>query len=239
MKILAIDVGGTHVKVRVSDQPEWRKAVSGPTMTAPQMVEVVNSLVGDWTYDVVSLGYPGPVANNAPVREPVNLGTGWVGFDYGATLARPTKIVNDAAMQALGSYTGGRMLFVGLGTGLGLAMVVEGVLVPLELGHVAYKGRRTYEELVDTQALRRVGKKRWRREVAVVLDALSAALLPDYMVIGGGNADLLKELPPNARLGDNENAFIGGFRLWESARDLTSARGHALASVDGAAWSGY
>jgi polyphosphate glucokinase len=240
MKILTIDVGGSHVKVQVSGQSESRKADSGPSMTAAEMIEAVKAMTSDWTYDVVSLGFPGPVVRNVPVREPANLGNGWVGFDYAAALGRPMKIVNDAAMQALGSYTGGRMLFVGLGTGLGLALVVEGVLVPLELGHLPYKRRRTFEDFVGTGALERLGKKKWRRQVGEVLEALTAALEPEYVVIGGGNADLLKALPPNTRLGDNGNAFVGGYRLWESARapGFVAPQPQAV-TVDGAAWPGY
>ncbi len=179
------------------------------------MVKGVKEMTADWTYDVVSLGYPGQVVHNMPAHEPVNLGKGWVGFDYEAAFGRPTKIINDAAMQALGSYDGGRMLFLGLGTGLGSAMIVDGVLEPMELGHLPYKKRLTYEDFVGQRGLKRLGKKRWRIEVAEVINTVRAALLPDYIVLGGGNVKLLKELPPDARLGDNANAFTGGFRLWE------------------------
>jgi polyphosphate glucokinase len=218
MNILAIDVGGTHVKVLATGQTEERKVVSGPTMTASGMVDAVNGMTTDWTYDVVSLGYPGPVVHAMPFKEPVNLGPGWVGFDFAAAFGRPTKIINDAAMQALGSYDGGRMLFLGLGTGLGSAMVVDGVVQPMELAHLPYTQKRTYEETVGLAALRRLGKKKWRRKVIAVIAELTDALEPDYVVLGGGNAKLLKVLPPNARLGDNANAFQGGFRLWDEPK---------------------
>ncbi len=215
MDILAIDVGGTHVKVLASGQKDERGIVSGPAMTAARMVEAVKGMTADWTYEAVSLGYPGPVVHDVPFKEPFNLGKGWVGFDFAAALGRPTKIINDAAMQALGSYEGGRMLFLGLGTGLGSAMVVDGAVQPMELAHLPYAKKRTYEETVGLAALMRLGKKKWRRKVSAVIEELSAALEPDYVVLGGGNAKLLKELPPNVRLGNNANAFIGGFRLWE------------------------
>lgn len=216
MKVLSVDVGGTHVKVLVSGETVDRRAVSGPSMTAAGMVQAVKAMTPDWTYDVVSIGYPGPVVHGAPVKEPANLAPGWVGFDYGAAFGRPVKIVNDAAMQALGSDQGGRMLFLGLGTGLGSAMVVDGRVEPLELAHLPYKDKLTYEDVVGLRGLERLGKKKWRREVNTVLMELSAALQPDYVVLGGGNAKLLTDLPPNARLGDNANAFKGGFALWSA-----------------------
>ena len=219
MNILAIDVGGTHVKVLATGQTEERKVVSGPTMTAAGMVEAVKAMTGDWTYEAVSLGYPGPVVHEMPFKEPTNLGPGWVGFDYAAAFGRPTKIINDAAMQALGSYDGGRMLFLGLGTGLGSAMVVDGAVQPMELAHLPFTKNRTYEEMVGLAALLRLGKKKWRRKVNAVVAELSTALEPDYVILGGGNAKLLKELPPNARLGDNANAFRGGFRMWDTPGD--------------------
>jgi len=219
MNVLAIDVGGTHVKVMATGQTEERKVVSGPTMTAQGMVDAVKSMTKDWTYDAVSLGYPGPVVHEMPFKEPANLGPGWVGFNYAAAFGRPTKIINDAAMQALGSYEGGRMLFLGLGTGLGSAMVVDGAVQAMELAHLPYRKNRTYEENVGLTALRRLGKKKWRRKVIEVVAELSAALEPDYVILGGGNAKLLKELPPNARLGDNANAFRGGFRMWDTPGD--------------------
>ena len=215
LQILAIDVGGQHVKVLVNSQSEPRRMVSGRSLNAAQMVEGVKAMTGDWTYDVVSLGYPGQVVHNMPAHEPVNLGKGWVGFDYQGALERPTKVINDAAMQALGSYEGGRMLFLGLGTGLGSALIVDGQLEPMELGHLPYKKRLTYEDFVGQRGLKQLGKKRWRSEVAAIIETFRVALQPDYIVLGGGNAKLLKELPPDARLGENANAFIGGFRLWE------------------------
>ncbi|MDQ6674877.1 MAG: ROK family protein [Chloroflexota bacterium] len=215
MDILAIDVGGTHVKVLASGQKEERKVDSGPTMTAAGMVAAVKAMTSDWKYDAVSLGYPGPVVHDVPFKEPANLGQGWVGFDFAAAFGRPTKIINDAAMQALGSYEGGRMLFLGLGTGLGSAMVVDGVVQPMELAHLPYRKQRTYEQTVGLAALTRWGKKKWRRKVNAVLEELSAALEPDYVVLGGGNVKLLKDLPPKVRLGNNANAFLGGFRLWD------------------------
>jgi polyphosphate glucokinase len=214
MNILAVDVGGTHVKVQGSSQTEVRKADSGRSMTAAAMVEAVKALTADWSYDVVSIGYPGPVVHNAPIKEPANLSSGWVGFDFEAAFSRPVKIINDAAMQALGSDSGGRMLFLGLGTGLGSAMVVDGRVEPLELAHLRYKRKRTYEDAVGLRGLERLGKQKWRSEVSAVIEQLAAALRADYVVVGGGNAKYLKDVPPNVRLGNNANAFIGGFRLW-------------------------
>jgi polyphosphate glucokinase len=215
VKVLVVDVGGTHVKVMATGQSEERKINSGPTLTPKAMLAGVKSITGDWAYDVVSIGYPGPVVHNAPFKEPVNLGKGWVGFDYAAAFERPVKVVNDAAMQALGSYEGGRMLFLGLGTGLGSAMVVDGKVAPMELAHLPFRKNRDYEAYVGLGGLKRLGKKKWRRAVNFVIAELSAALEPDYVVLGGGNADLVRDLPPNVRLGDNTKAFAGGFRLWE------------------------
>jgi polyphosphate glucokinase len=214
MQVLAIDVGGQHVKVLVSGETEPRRMNSGPRLNAAAMVEGVKAMTADWTYDGIALGYPGQVVHNMPAHDPVNLGPGWIGFDYAAAFGRPIKIINDAAMQALGSYDGGRMLFLGFGTGLGAAMVVDGKVEPLELGHLPYKNKLTYEDFVGQRGLKKWGKKRWRREVEFVVSTFRTALQPDYIVLGGGNAKLLKELPPEARLGDNANAFIGGFRLW-------------------------
>jgi 6-phosphogluconolactonase len=216
MKVLAVDVGGTHVKVLVSGESVERKADSGPSMTAADMVDAVKKMTADWRYDAVSIGYPGPVVHDVPVKEPANLGPGWTGFDFAAAFGRPVKIINDAAMQALGSDQGGRMLFLGLGTGLGAAMVVDGRVEPLELAHLPYKDRRSYEDAVGLRALERLGKKKWRRDVYTMLQELRAALLPDYIVVGGGNAKLLTELPPNVRLGDNTNAFRGAFAMWSA-----------------------
>jgi polyphosphate glucokinase len=229
MRILAVDVGGTHVKVLVSGETEPRKVDSGPDLTPQRMVEAVKPLTADWAYDVVSVGYPGPVVHNAPFKEPVNLAPGWVCFDFDAAFGRPTRVINDAAMQALGSYDGGRMLFLGLGTGLGSAMIVDGSVAPMELAHLPYKNTLTYEDYVGLRGLKRLGKKKWRKEVVAVIQEMSAALQPDYIVIGGGNAKLLKELPPNVRLGENANAFEGGFRLWSS----TLSGGSAVAAING------
>jgi polyphosphate glucokinase len=216
-KVLVIDVGGTHVKVLADGQSERREIASGPKMTPGQMVQLVKKLVKDWPYDVVSIGYPGPVIHGHPMREPYNLGGGWVGFDFGKAFRHPVKVINDAAMQALGSYKGGRMLFLGLGTGLGSAMIVDGILEPMEFAHLPFKKGKTYEDYVGERALERQGKKKWRRRVTEVVEALRNALEAEYVVLGGGNARLLKELPPNTRLGDNNNAFVGGFRLWNEA----------------------
>ena len=214
-KILVIDVGGTHVKVRVSGNREERKVVSGSAMTAGRMVRAVKRLVKDWPYDAVSIGYPGVVLHGRPAHEPYNLGGGWVRFDFAKAFGCPVKIVNDAAMQALGSYKGGCMLFLGFGAGLGSAMIVDGILEAMELAHLPYKKKKTYEDYVGDRALKRLGKKKWRRYVADVVTRLKNALEADYVVLGGGNSRHLKDLPPGAELGDNRNAFIGGIRLWE------------------------
>jgi predicted NBD/HSP70 family sugar kinase len=215
--ILVIDVGGTHIKVLATGQPEPLEIASGPTMTARRMVQQVKRLVANWKYEMVSMGYPGPVTHHRPLRNPFNLGPGWMGFDFQKAFGCPVKIINDAAMQALGSYEGGSMLFLGLGTGLGSAMIVEGVLEPMELAHLPYK-KRTYEDYLGIRGLKRVGRKKWERRVFKAVETLRDALQPDYVVLGGGNSKKLKKLPPHARLGDNRNAFVGGFRLWQSAR---------------------
>jgi polyphosphate glucokinase len=214
-RVLVIDVGGTNVKMLATSQKEPRKIPSGTEMTSSKMVRVVKDSVRDWKFDCISLGYPGPIINGHPLREPHNLGGGWVGFNFHKAFGCPVKIINDAAMQALGSYKGGRMLFLGLGTGLGSAMVVNGVLEPMELAHLLYKHGKTYEDYLGLRGLERMGKKRWRRHVAKVVEKLKVALEADYVVLGGGNSKELKKLPPGARLGSNENAFLGGFRLWE------------------------
>ncbi|WHZ23804.1 MAG: Polyphosphate glucokinase [Nitrospira sp.] len=215
LKVLVIDVGGTNVKVLGTGQSEPRKIPSGPAMTASKMVAAVKRAVAGWAYDVVSIGYPGPVWDGRPAAEPKNLGGGWVTCDFQRAFGKPVRIINDAAMQALGSYEGGRMLFLGLGTGLGSALMIDGVLAPMELAHLPYSKGRTYEHYVGLQGLKRWGKKRWRRHVADVTQALRRALQVEYVVLGGGNAKKLKDLPEWARLGDNGNAFLGGFRLWE------------------------
>lgn len=215
MKVLALDVGGTNVKMLASGHEARRKFASGPTLTAKQMVDEVRKTAADWKYDVVSIGYPGPVLDGRLLAEPHNLGKGWVGFNFEKAFGCPVKIVNDAAMQALGSYKGGRMLFLGLGTGLGSAMIIDGALSPMELAHLPYR-KGTYEDYVGLRGLKRFGKKKWRRLVDDVVQKLTAALEPDDVVLGGGNAKFLKTMPAKCRAGDNANAFKGGFRLWEN-----------------------
>ena len=212
--VLAVDVGGSHVKILETGGTTPKRADSGPRMTAEQMVAAVKDLAAGTTWDCVSIGIPTPVHGGRVVAEPVHLGGGWVGFDFAQAFGTPVKVVNDAAMQALGSYDGGTMLFLGLGTGLGSALVAGGVVQPMELGHLPYR-KSTFEDYVSEAALERRGKKRWRKDVADVVARLKAALEPDYVVLGGGNAEKLDELPPDSRLGENENAFVGGFRLWD------------------------
>jgi polyphosphate glucokinase len=215
-KILAIDVGGTHVKVLATGRRKPLEIPSGPKMTAKQMVRDVRQATVGWRYSVVSIGYPGPVLHGKPMSEPPNLGGGWVGFDFEKAFGHPVRLVNDAAMQALGSYKGGRMLFLGLGTGLGSALIVDGVLEPMELAHLPFKKGKTYEDLVGNAALQRFGKKKWRSYATDVVTQLQAALEADDVVVGGGNAKLLRSLPKGVRLGSNSNAFIGGYRLWKN-----------------------
>jgi len=214
--ILVVDVGGNNVKCVLAGGGERRKARSGPSLMPQAMVAAVLELTRDWAYDVVSVGVPGPVAENRIIREPVNLGPGWVGFDFAAAFGRPTRVLNDAAMQALGSYEGGRMLFLGLGTGLGNTLVVESAVIGMELGHLPYKRGKTFENYVGQRGLKRMGEKRWRKHVHEVVGRLKAALVADYVVLGGGNAKLVDPLPEGCRRGDNRNAFLGGYRLWES-----------------------
>jgi polyphosphate glucokinase len=215
--ILTVDVGGSHVKVLLStDGSERRRFESGPELTPEQMVAGVEAQTGDWPFEAVSIGIPAPVSENRVETEPVNLGPGWVGFDFEQALGKPTKVVNDAAMQALGSYEGGKMLFLGLGTGLGSALVVDGQVEPMELAHLPFR-KGTFEDYVGERGRRRLGKKKWEHAVADTIEALSEALEPDYVVLGGGNAKKLKSLPERVRLGANTNAFLGGFRLWDPA----------------------
>jgi polyphosphate glucokinase len=214
MKVLVIDVGGTHVKVQAKGQKTHMEISSGPEMTAKNMVAAVRKIIAGWKYEAITIGYPGPVVHGHVVGEPHNLGKGWVKFNFPKAFGYPVKIINDAAMQALGSYEGRRMLFLGLGTGLGSAMIVDGVLEPMELAHLPYKKGRTYEDYVGLTGLKRLGKRKWRRHVNDVVNLLKTALEADYVVLGGGNARLLKKLPPGSRLGDNANAFRGGLRLW-------------------------
>ena len=227
MNVLVVDVGGTHVKLLATGRRKPREFPSGPTLTARKMVAGVKQLTADWQYDAVSIGYPGPVLHGRPLAEPPNLGGGWVGFDFRSAFGCPVKILNDAAMQALGSYCGGRMLFLGLGTGLGSAMIIDGVLEPMELAHLPYKNGRTYEDYIGLRGLERLGKKKWRRHVADVALQLKAALQAEDLVLGGGNAKKLKALPAGARLGDNRNAFLGGFRLWEEPPPPPRPRGRS------------
>lgn len=227
MKVLVVDVGGTHVKIFATGQNVQREFPSGPTLTAAEMVAGVKKLAGTWQYDGVAMGYPGPVLHGRPVAEPHNLGPGWVGFDYRAAFGRPIRIVNDAALQALGSYQGGKMLFLGLGTGLGSTLIVNGIIEPMELGHLPYR-KGTYEDYVGVRALEQHGRKKWRANVADVVARLTAALQPEDVVLGGGDVKKLKVLPPGCRAGDNANAFLGGFRLWaDGAQRKPSSRARA------------
>jgi polyphosphate glucokinase len=212
--VLAIDVGGSHVKFMTESLKERREFASGAKLSAGEMVAQVKSLTKDWTYSTVSIGYPGQVARNRPLAEPHNLGPGWAGFDFEKAFDRPTRVVNDALMQAVGSYEGGRMLFLGLGTGLGSAVIDDGILEPMELAHLPFRKGKTFEDYVGAEGLERQGKKKWRQRVHDVIERLVAALEPDYVVLGGGNADKVGDLPKNVRLGDNENAFKGGLKLW-------------------------
>lgn len=213
VKALVVDIGGSHVKILATGQTDHRMFVSGPGLTPLKMVAGVKKLAADWKYSVVTVGYPGPVLRDRPVAEPHNLAPGWVGFNFEKAFGCPVKIVNDAAMQALGDYHGGKMLFLGLGTGLGSAMIAEGIVEPMELSHLPYK-KATYEDYVGERGLEKYGKKKWRKYVEDVVTRLVAALEPDDVVIGGGNVRLLKDVPPGCRVGENTNAFAGGFRLW-------------------------
>jgi polyphosphate glucokinase len=215
MNVLAIDIGGTNVKILVTGRKKRRRFESGPRLTPRLMVAGVKKLSKDWSYDAVAIGYPGPVQRNHPVAEPFNLGKGWVRFNFQAAFKCPVKVINDAAMQALGSYKRGKMLFLGLGTGLGSTLIVNGFIAPMELGHLPYK-KATYEDYVGQRGLEKYGRKKWRRLVADVIGRLAAALEPDDIVLGGGNARKLKAPPPGCRLGNNNNAFLGGFRLWKN-----------------------
>lgn len=215
MSILSIDIGGTNVKVKASGQSELRKFPSGKELSAEQMVRGVQELTKDWSYDVVTIGYPGPVVHDKILKEPVNLGAGWTAIDFAAAFGKPTKLINDAAMQALGSYEGGRMLFLGLGTGLGNTLIIDGVIAPMEIGHLHYKKKKSFEDFVGARGLERLGKKKWQEAVFDIVEKLKAAFIADYVVLGGGNAKKLNRLPDGCRLGNNENAFIGGFRLWQ------------------------
>jgi polyphosphate glucokinase len=222
-RVLVVDIGGNSVKVLVSGQKMHRSFPSGPKMTPKALISGVKKLAADWVYDVVSIGYPGSVLHGRLVAEPHNLGRGWVGFDFTRAFGRPVKVINDAAMQALGSYRGGTMLFLGLGTGLGSTMIVDGIVQPMELGHLPYK-KGTYEDYVGRAGLERHGKTKWRQYVADVVARLIAALQPDETVIGGGNVKKLMALPPHARAGDNADAFRGGFLLWQQRKPHAATR---------------
>jgi predicted NBD/HSP70 family sugar kinase len=219
MNILVIDVGGTNIKLKLQNGEEVRKIPSGPALSGQQMVDAVRQVTADWSYNAITIGYPGPVVKGRIALEPVNLGKGWLGFDFAQAFGKPVKIINDAAMQALGSYQGGRMLFLGLGTGLGSTMIIDGVIAPMEVGHLPYKKGRTFEEYVGVAAMKRIGRRKWQAAVFDVVRRLSNALIPDYVVLGGGNVKKLDELPPNCRAGDNDNAFVGGVRLWEGSAE--------------------
>jgi predicted NBD/HSP70 family sugar kinase len=219
VKILSIDIGGSHVKALLTGAKERRRFESGPDLTPRKMVAEVKKLCADWSWDAVSIGYPGVVKDGKIARDPANLGKGWVGFDFGKAFGCPAAVVNDAAMQALGSYEGGRMLFLGLGTGLGTALVSEGHLLPMELAHLPYKKGRSYEEYVGEAARKRLGPDKWKKHVFAVIELMRGALGPDEVVLGGGNARRLEELPKGVRLGENANAFVGGFRLWKSGEN--------------------
>lgn len=216
MKVLVIDIGGTHIKVASSDNLVPVKIVSGPTMTATQMVQQVLAATVAWDYDVVSIGYPGPVAHDRPIAEPHNLAPGWIDFPYKTAFGKPIRFINDAAMQALGGFRGGRMLFLGIGTGLGSALVVDGTVISLELAHVPYKNGKTYEEYIGLGGLQRRGKKRWRKSVLDIIAVLRAAFVADYVLLGGGNAKLMRDLPEGVIVGANANAVAGGIKLWET-----------------------
>jgi polyphosphate glucokinase len=215
VKILVIDIGGTNIKLLASGQRTPVKVPSGPHLTPRQMVDEVLEATEGWNFDAVSIGYPGPVSRNKPTKEPVNLGKGWTKFNYERAFGRPVRMINDAAMQALGSYAGRTMLFLGLGTGLGNTLVIDGVVVPLELAHLPYENGKTYEDMIGEAGLKRLGKRKWRRHVHRIVAMLAEATNADYTVIGGGNVRVLDELGPNVRRGSNANAFRGGFRLWD------------------------
>jgi len=213
-KVLVLDVGGTHVKIHATHSGQTVNIISGPKLTAGQMAAAVKKITAGWEFDVVSIGFPGPAAKNKPLREPYNLGGGWMKFDFKRAFGKPVRLVNDAAMQALGGHHGGHMLFLGLGTGLGSTLVLDDVLLPLELAHLPYKKSRTYEEYLGNAGLQRLGEKKWLANVFKVIDLLKNALLAEYVVVGGGNARLIKKFPPGVEPGKNSNAIRGGERLW-------------------------
>jgi polyphosphate glucokinase len=222
MNTLVLDIGGTNVKMLVTDQEQPRKFHSGPKLTPEEMVVGVKRETADWQYDRVSIGLPTPIVHGKPVHEPNNLGSGWVNFDFPAAFGKPVRLINDAAMQALGSYDGGRMLFLGLGTGLGSCLIIDGTIAPLELAHLPYRKEKTFEDYVGQRGYDHLGQKKWQRRVEDVVARLKAAVGADYVVLGGGNIKNLQGFPPGARPGDNRNAFTGGFRLWEDAHSKAS-----------------
>jgi predicted NBD/HSP70 family sugar kinase len=215
VKVLVIDVGGSSIKVSTNGRKKPIRIPSGPELTAAHMADAVKLATVDWEYQAVSIGYPGPVVHGRPAAEPKNLGAGWVRFDYHKAFGKPVKVVNDAAMQALGSYQGGRMLFLGLGTGLGSALVADGVLEPLELAHLPYRNGRSYEDYVGLRGFKRLGRKKWQAHVEKVVELLKRGLQVDYVMLGGGQTKKLKRLPTGVRLGDNSHAIRGGIRLWD------------------------
>jgi predicted NBD/HSP70 family sugar kinase len=213
--VLVIDIGGSHVKLFLTGRPGRVKLPSGPRLTPRAMVKAVLETSAGWKYDVITIGYPGPIVRGKIAREPVNLGPGWVRFNFARALGRPVRLINDAAMQALGSYRGRSMLFLGLGTGLGTTLVRNGVVVPLEVAHLPYRDGKSFEEFIGEAGRLALGRKRWRRHVAIVVELMLNAFVADYAVLGGGNVRLLEELPPRSRRGNNANAFRGGQRLWQ------------------------
>ena len=215
MNVLVIDIGGTHVKVASTEQPVPLKIVSGPQMTAKQMAKEVLEATREWNYDAITIGYPGPVENDRPLLEPHNLAPGWVDFPYQKVFAKPVRFMNDAAIQALGGYRGGKMLFLGIGTGLGSTLIYDNTLIPLELAHLPYRNGKTYEEVIGLAGLKRRGVKRWRKSVLDVVDRLRAAFVVDYVLLGGGNAKLVDKLPKDVLLGANSNAIAGGIAVWQ------------------------
>jgi hypothetical protein len=225
-RVLVLDVGGTHVKMRIGTGGPIREFSSGRKLSAKQMVAQVRKMMTDWDYDVICVGFPGVVVHGRIAAEPHNLGTGWIGFDFREAFSKPVRVINDAALQAVGSYRGGRMLFLGLGTGLGVTLILDGVIEPMEIGHMPYKHGRSYEQYVGERGYRRLGAKKWRKVVTQVVEQLSAVLEADYVVLGGGNVRKLKRLPKNVRRGNNRNAFVGGVRLWEqSGENMLVLRG--------------
>jgi transaldolase len=224
MRILIIDIGGSHIKVSSTEHMEPLKINSGPSMTPEKMVSEVKEATRVWQYDAITMGYPGAVIHGYIASEPFNLGHGWVGYDFEKSFKHPVKILNDAAIQAIGSYKGGRMLFLGLGTGLGTAMIIDGIIEPMELAHLPYKKGKTYEDYVGNKGLEKYGKKKWRKKVNEVTEKLKTALEADYVVLGGGNARLIKKTPGGTIIGKNANATIGGIRVWTD-KNLISGKG--------------